>query len=70
MEIQQDVAYEKQYAIVIKFTLMEFSPVELLAGSATREPITEQHKPRTVYAINTWKENKALERWRQNRGHE
>jgi len=40
LEIQPDVAYEKQYAIVIKFTLVEFSPVELSVSSATRGPIT------------------------------
>jgi hypothetical protein len=64
LKIQPDVAYEKQYTIIIKLTLMEFSPVELRASSTTRGPITEQHKPRKVYTINTWKENKALKRWR------
>jgi hypothetical protein len=53
LEIQPDGAYEKQYVIVIKFTLMEFIPVKLRASSATQGPITEQYKPRRVYTINT-----------------
>jgi hypothetical protein len=41
LEIQPDEFYKKQYAIVIKFTLMEFVQVELRASSASREPIIE-----------------------------
>jgi len=50
LEIHLDVAYEKQYATVIKFTLMEFSQVELCASSATRGPITETAQ--TTYILH------------------